>query len=102
MAGLAKRTAIEAAQANKLKITQEQLERWHKVFPDDFERYFSDFHNGTWWPMAQEWVGKDFAVGGVLLYSDEVIIGKKCLCYPLYGTYGTGTCGTMIHRDILL
>ena len=35
--------------------------------------------------MAQQWVGRTCTVGGLIFYTDEVIVGKHCMVYPMYG-----------------
>ncbi len=82
---VARKARVEAFEDNEL--TDEQMEEWFQSSPEEFERGFSDFTSGTWFPMAQQWVGRTCTVGGLIFYTDEVIVGKHCMVYPMYGQF---------------
>jgi hypothetical protein len=79
----ARKRLVQAFEADQL--TNEEMEEWFKKHPEQWERSFSDFTHGTWFPMAQQWVGPTCSVGGLIFYTDEVIVGKNCMVYPMYG-----------------
>ena len=64
---------------------------------NDMERLYSDFSDGVWWQTAQEWIGEEFSVGGLLFYSDEVVVGTNVKVYAVYGKQLATAC-MIIHE----
>ncbi len=57
---------------------------WVEEHQEEWEHSFSEFTHGTWFPMAQQWVGPTCSVGGLIFYTNKVIVGKNCMVYPMY------------------
>ena len=86
-----RRLATAARQAalarKKHEISDEDWEWWLTTYPQDWHRYFEEFHHGMWWHMIQEAVGPSFTIGAVILYSDVTTISKNVKIWAVYGAF---------------